>query len=380
MSEIRIYKPPTEENPTFEICGITDFASNDTYSKYASKIGEFEIQIPFNEIKDINIEENYLILINKEFWGIIEDIEMVADGYGHNVNIRGECLKTLLKGRVTLPPITESSELAGYETLAGDSETIIKTLVNNNLVNPANSDRKIFDLIIAENLQRGIADDKYMTRFENLADVIEKICLDAKLGYDISVDLENGKFIFDVFQGKNKVAGQSDYPPIVFSIENNSIKSLNYVRNNNNLKNVFYSTKSGEEYENEALTMTYYKDESNIPKGIARKEVHLNISAEHPEEGKEYEELKRLTLIEAKNYEKTETIEVDVVSDYYKFNVDYSLEDTVTIFDKTFNVQSNMKVNGIIKSHSSNSIEEKLIFGDNEISILAKIKRDINNR
>ena len=364
MSEIRIYKPPTEDNPSFEICGITDFVSDDTYSKYASKIGEFEIQIPFNEIKDINIEENYLILINKEFWGIIEDIEMVADGYGHNVYMRGECLKSLLKRRLTLPPITNTSELAGYETLAGDSETIMKTLVNNNVVNPANSDRKIFNLIIAENLQRGIAADKYMTRFENLADVIEKICLDAKLGYDISVDLENNTFVFDVFQGKNKIVGQSDYPPIAFSIENDSIKSLNYVRNNNNLKNVFYSTKSGDEYENEALTMTYYRDENDIPKGIERNEVHLNISAEHPEEGKEYEELKSLTLIEAKNYEKTETIEVDVVNNYYKFNVDYRLTDVVTIYDKKFNIQSNMTVNGITKSHTSNSIEEKVLFGD----------------
>lgn len=380
MSEIRIYKPPTEENPTFDICGITDFSSNYTYSKYATKVGDFEIQIPFDEIKNIDLAENYLVLINREFWGIIENIEMIADGYGHNVNIRGECLKSLLKRRLTLPPITDTSELAGYETLEGDSETIIKTLINNNLVNPSNGDRKIFNLTIAENLNRGVADDKYMTRFENLADVIEKICVDANLGYDISVDLNNGNFIFDVFQGKSRVAGQNDYPPVVFSIDNDSVKSLNYVRSNNNLKNVFYSTKSGAEYENEALTMTYYRDESDVPKGINRKEVHLNISAEHPEEGKEYEELKRLTLIEAKNYEKTETIEVDVVSDYYKFNVDYNLEDTITIFDKKFNIQSNMVVNGVTKSHSSNSIEEKVLFGDNEISILAKIKRDINNR
>lgn len=380
MSEIRIYKPPTEENPFFDICGITDFASNDTYSKYATKVGEFEIQIPFDEIKNIDLAENYLVLINREFWGIVENIELIADGYGHNVNIKGECLKALLKRRLTLPPINGESELAGYDTLVGNSETIIKMLINNNIVNPSNSDRKIFNLVIAPNLQRGITEDKYMTRFENLADVIEKICVDAKLGYDISVDLRRGNFIFDVFQGKKRIAGQSDYPPVVFSIENNSIKSLNYIRNNNNLKNVFYSTKSGDEYENEALTMTYYRDKNDIPKGIERKEVHLNISAEHPEEGKEYDELKRLTLIEAQNYERTETIGVDVVSNYYKFNDDYGLTDEVTIYDKKFNIQSNMTVNGISKSNSSNSIEEKILFGDNEISILAKIKRDIKNR
>ncbi len=380
MSEIRIYKPPTEKNPIFDICGMTDHASNDTYSKYATKIGEFEVQMPFNELKNICIGKNYLILINREFWGIIEDIEMIANDDGYNINIKGECLKSLLKKRVILPPITGKSDWVGYETLSGDSETIVKTLINNNLVNPANLDRKIFNLVITENLHRGIASDKYMTRFENLADVIEKICSDAKLGYDISVDLKNKNFIFDVFEGKKRVAGQSDYPPVVFSIENNSIKSLNFRRSNDNLKNVFYSTKSGAEYENEALTMTYYRDDDKIPVGIDRNEIHLNIAAEHPVEGKEYEELKRLTLIEAKNYEESKTIEAETISNYYKFNVDYGLLDSVTIFDKEFNIQTDMMVNGIIKSHTSSAFEEKVIFGDNEMSILSKIKRDINNR
>jgi hypothetical protein len=142
----------------------------------------------------------------------------------------------------------------------------------------------------------------------------------------------------------------------------------------------FIQQKVGAEFENEALTMTYYRDENNIPVGIDREEVHLNISAESPEAGQEYAELKRLSLIEAKNYEKINNIEADITNSPNKFGSDYFLCDTVTVFNKKFNFQANIQVIGITKSHSSSEFSEVIQFGEGEPTILQKIKRDINNR
>lgn len=379
MLEIRIYKPPNEISNNFEICGITEYASEESYIKYANKLGSFEFLIPNLYLKEIEIEKNYLVLINKEFWGIIKNINKTADSTGHFVNISGECLKGLLKKRLTLPPISNTSEMVGYDTSTGDTETIIKHFIENNITNPADSNRKIVGFTIAENKNRGIAQDKYMSRFENLLDVVEKLCSNAKIGFDIIPDLKNGTYIFDVFEGLNRTAGQSENAPITFSIENNTANAIQVTSSIENYKNVFYSTKSGSEYENEALTVTYFRNE-NIVSGIEREEVHLNISAEHPEAGQEYEELKRLTEIEMSEYEIVESFEADVTNSPNIFEKDYFLCDKVTIYNSEFKLKADVEVLGIEKVFSSESFETNLIFNNPKPSILKQIKRDIKNR
>ena len=66
------------------------------------------------------------------------------------------------------------------------------------------------------------------------------------LGWNISVDLKNKQFVFDVVEGVNRVATQRDNPPVIFSPEFNSLKSMGYTESYLDYKNMAYVAGQGE--------------------------------------------------------------------------------------------------------------------------------------
>src|SRR5699024_323054 len=105
-----------------------------------------------------------------------------------------------------------------------------------NVVDPADKNRKISNLALAENKNRG-PDISWQSRYKNLADELEKISIQTGLGWNIEIDIENKQFVFKVLEGRNLSAYQSDNPPAIFSPEFNTLGQLSYTESELDYKN-----------------------------------------------------------------------------------------------------------------------------------------------
>ncbi len=374
---IAIYNPLTGTGGAERIGIITRAEAE--YTEHINTAGNFRISMPLAAPHADKLCKNRIICFDDGFCGIIESISLSQNRPQSRIEAEGKCLKGLLERRVTVPPAQENIEnTLGYDAVKGSSETCIKHYWNVNCVNPSVDVRKIPGFEIAKDQGRGVTEDKYLSRFETVSDVTQKIAQDTELAVIAAFDSSGGKYMFDVYAGENRTADQNENPRIIFEIERKSIISMSYSDSDENLKNVFYVTKSGAEFEDEALTMTYYRDDAEVS-GFFRREVHLNLSADTPVAGEEYQELKRVAQIEMTNYESAESITAEV-NQKYQYKRDYQIGDYVTIRNREWNITRNMQITAVQKSMSAGKTNYTLTFGTPPAKVLDKIKRDIKNK
>ncbi|MGG0666768.1 siphovirus ReqiPepy6 Gp37-like family protein [Viridibacillus arvi] len=174
---------------------------------------------------------------------IIQHREIELDENGketENWLIKALPLKSWFTQRIIQPPVGKSND-----EITDNAETVMKRYVNNNAVNPVDPKRKFPNLVIAKDLKRG---DKISrsARFDVLSEELTTISQLSSLGWNIIVDIKNKKFVFDVSEGVNRIATQRINPPVIFSPEYNSLKSLGFTESYLNYKNMAYVAGQGE--------------------------------------------------------------------------------------------------------------------------------------
>jgi hypothetical protein len=377
--EVRIYELTTPGNPLTR-CGTTYDASSIRFTENFSAAGSYEINIPMGAHYAGEFTKGRIVEIGRKFWGLIQSVQYEAQADGDILSVSGSNLLGLLTQRITIPPNADGSTIeAGFDQATGSSETIIKQFVAHNLVSSISAQRNIPWLTIAPDQSRGLAADKYSTRFELLSDVVGAIAKDAKLGLACSLDVEAGQIIFDVFQGADRTVNQSEVPSVVFSVNRKTVLGMTYNDNDSGLRNAFYATMAGDEFENEALTLVYYRaeDEQSPPGSISRREAHMEISASHPTPGEEYSELKRMALIQATNYESLLNCVCSVNFAAVRYGVDYFLGDMVTVQNLDWGITLDAPLTGMTVEYSGSGESYTATFGEQRPTFIGAIKKAI---
>ena len=381
MPEIRIYEPPTAEEPTFRPQGLVTAATEVTTAERHWTPGSFTATVPGGARHADRLTPGRLVRIDGRFWGIIDDLELSADGSGYLRTVSGRQLKGLTMDRITLPPAaTEVVGAQGYDAVTGATETIMKHFVTANLAHPATAARKLYGLEVAADQQRGVAEDKYMSRHEVLADVLAALGEASGLGYDITPDLAAHKFLFDVVAGADHTALQSQRTRVVLDVRRKTAAAQTYRYAGGDARNLFYTTMSGAEFEDEALTAAYVRDGEEEPVGIRRREVHLTVSVDTPEAGTEYDELKRQALIEAEGYRVGESFTCELFDGRYVFGRDYQVGDLVTVRNADWGVVSHPRLTEMQTTWSSSGIQRTATFGTAPLTVFGRLRRQIKQR
>src|SRR5690606_20762986 len=146
--------------------------------------------------------------------------------------IKGFALKSIIAQRITIPPLHTA-----YDNRSGYAETVLKHYINTNIINPTDRKRHIPNLVIAPDLQRGFHMSQ-ASRFKKLAEEMSTLSLASGLGWDVTLDIENKRWVFDVVEGKDLTANQTIHPPVIFSPQFESVKNMQYVQSDLNYKNV----------------------------------------------------------------------------------------------------------------------------------------------
>lgn len=207
------------------------------YAKGANELTKDRIIFPHNQLHKVYQIKH-------------REIELDEKGKEtENWIIKAKPLKSWLTQRLILPPVGKSNDV-----INDNAETVMKHYVDVCAVNPVDAKRKIPNLVIATNQNRGDTISR-SARFDVLSDEMTTISQLSGLGWNISVDIKNKQFVFDVVEGVNRVATQRDNPPVIFSPEFNSLKSMGYTESYLDYKNMAYIAGQGEGVDRRVITI-----------------------------------------------------------------------------------------------------------------------------
>lgn len=352
-------------SPNFEFLGEIDDYESLQFIRRFYKVGEFELHININKNNTEKLVKNNLILLGTSFnkIGIIMHRENEVDENGESTDtliIKGPTLKGIMSRRLIVP-LTNGN---GYDSQNGSIETIMKAFVNNNVVNPTDTNRKIPQVVVAADQKRG-KQDAWRSRFEVLSDKLTEIGEYSQLGWDVIFDVDNKKWIFDVTQGRNLTVAQELLPPVIFSTDFDNIKNQHFIQSLLNCFNVGYAGGSGDE-ENRLIQQVG----STI--GLERIETFLDCS-----QAADVTELITQGAQKLNELKEVQTFEFQIIPDNsFIYEKDYDLGDIVTAQSRKWGITMDCQIVELkeIYEAAGNSLEAT--FGSNIPNLLTLLKRN----
>lgn len=175
-------------------------------------------------------QDYYLQSKESEHVMIVEKIQITSDTEdGNHVTVTGRSLESILDRRIVW----------GQKLLSGNLQNGIKTLLNENVISPSDSNRKIPNFIFKESTDPAITKLKLEAQYtgDNLYDVIQKICEEQGIGFKITLNDEK-QFVFELYAGSDRSYDQTENPYVIFSPKFENIINSNYIESKASLKTV----------------------------------------------------------------------------------------------------------------------------------------------
>lgn len=251
----------------FNIIDIIDSYISLIWPIQYNKAGEFELYLQFHPLIARSLKvENYLYLrgsgrhmIIKDFW--IEDTP--EDGYF--ISVKGESLEEILRRRIVW----------SHTVLTGSLQDAIEQLLNENLINPSDSNRKIDNFIFEPSTNPDIIALEIDTQYhgEDLYDIITGLCETERIGFSVTLNDDN-KFVFKLYKGEDRSYDQLQNPYVIFSNKFENLTSGTYNESSVNYRNI--GLVGGEGEGDSRIVETAYVDD--IPTGLNRREVFIDGS------------------------------------------------------------------------------------------------------
>lgn len=195
-----------------------------------SECGDFELYNSMsNDILEYIKQDYYVQTRNSEYTMIVEKILIKSDvEEGANITIAGRSLESILDRRVVW----------GEKTITGSLQDGIKTLLNECIISPSDSKRKIDNFIFEA------SDDPRITKLtidalytgDNLYEIVQKLCSEHDIGFKITLN-ENKQFVFKLYAGVDRSFNQTENPYVIFSPKFDNLINSNYIESKSAFKN-----------------------------------------------------------------------------------------------------------------------------------------------
>lgn len=320
----------------FELLGIVDTYTSLMWCKRYNEVGALDLQIEAtNETLALFKEGNYITRNDDETVYRIEAIELDTNEEKDNHLIIGAYdIKKILNQRIVY-----STEV--YNTTV---ENVIRGLIHNNFINPADSSRAINNFALKD--VKGLSDKtRTQITYDNVGEKITELCKAYNYGYKVT--LENGTIYFDLYQGVNRSINQSDNPFVIFSPEYDNLVSSKYNLDISEVKNVALVGGEGE-------GSARKKVEVGSATGIDRFEMFIDASGVSSEEGaipaSEYlEMLSENGKEELAKSSVMSSFEGEVETNQYQYKKDFDLGDVVSL-ENEYGIKVDARIVEIIET------------------------------
>lgn len=350
----------------FELLDEIDRYTSLRFKRSWQSYGEFELHIVgYNPHIQVS---NYILLDNNEDKaGIIKVVNMISDLNGTKTVVKGYHLNGIMTQRVVLPYDDNANhgyfcvpkQIDGQVTESVSAETIIKTFIR--ACFPYNTqDPRSIGLYMSESQSRGIY-TVWLSRYEQLDEVLQKVCEYADIGYRVYLDLENSRLACDISEGVDRSSEQTENNRVIMSPDFESVNSLEWVFDTTKEKNVAYAGGVGEDENRTVIAVT---NETDMPVGLQRSEIFVDCGtlevAETDESISLLEEGKHKLL----DYKIDESMTAENnLSGSFIYGKDFDLGDLVTVADRTVNKSENKRITEIEEYYEAKTMGIKLTFG-----------------
>ena len=369
--DVRIYELGNRNGRLRRIGASRLVTGSYTMSKYTP--GAFALEMPIDAPFAVDMTIDRLVLIDRRYWGVITG-RGSERGQTGSISIKGYQLTEWLRRRQIIPDTAISGDMPiGFDSAKGATETVIKHYVTAHAVEPRNPARKIYGLRVAADNKRGIQDDAYHARYVELCETISEIGRAAGLGMVITGNERTGEFVFDVIGQTDRTARQKSRKPLILQVERSNVSRVAFAEEYSGSGNVFYCSRSGDQYAWETLTQTYHMDDAETT-GYARREKSLSISVY--EDGNQYEQLRSNAKKEMEGYRPSKSFDCEI-SPRLQYGVDYHLGDMATVIDTTIGSAADMEIVSVTMSESGRSTTWQAEFGTQKMTRFDAIKRQI---
>lgn len=364
----KFFKAPTYSGSTWSTFSddrlfVTDSIESYEYTKLFTKTGSFTMTLPFSENILKKLVLNGTIFFDND-WLWVQSIQYD----GRKITISGKDCKGFLDTRISLYGDTQVSGAEGYDIVSGTTADCIKHYLDNNCISPEDTSRKL--PLEWSGGAYGLASDHYMARLEYISDIVNKMCENAGIGYDVRGNFRGNlnSRCFDVttIQGVDRGTAQNVRPRVIFSVRHGNVTSQSFEHGVDDLYNKIYA----EDINGVVIPVS----RGNEPVGIIRRECTVNagISSTDPAtEGyfSSYVLNEVSDNIESHSY----NIEPSVSSGY---GTKYDIGDIVAIQDDYTKNLTNMQITEVTKSYSQGRQSLSMTFGTPKQKPLQKIIND----
>ncbi len=316
--------------------------------------------------------------LNKAYIIKHREIELDENGKAtENWIIRAPSLKSWVAQRFTYPP-----SHTAYDYKQANAETVMHHYVNNNLINPADPNRRMSDIVLAPNQKRGDT-VIWQSRFKNLAEELKEISLVSGLGWNIEVDLELRKFVFKVLEGRNLSANQSVLPPAIFSPEFNTLGEMKFTESELNYKNFAVVGGQGEGVDRRIINIGDSSGFDRHELFVDARDVAEETDDEDPQPRPEQDIIADLTSRghqRLKEHESQLHLEGQALTkSRLIYGINYDLGDIVTTQNRDWGVTMDPRITEVKEIYEANGKKIELTFGQSRPTLETKIKQELKN-
>lgn len=211
--------------------GVIDVVTGLTWEEKFADAGNFELWCPLTNTNVELLQEDNLVWIGGESAGVIEYKELSTDDSGiQTIHIQGRLAESYLDYRTIYPTVSVS----------GKTSNTLRVLVNNNLINPEDSDRKIPNVELATDQEEFGESASYQKTGDSVLTESSRLCEANNLGFRLQFLPREYKFVFRVYEGTDRTLDQTEVNPVLFSSDLDDILESNYSHNKSELRNLAY--------------------------------------------------------------------------------------------------------------------------------------------
>lgn len=339
---------------SLKMLSVLDTFESLIWTERFSAYGDFEVYTSINDsVLDLLKEDYYLWLRESDQTMIIEDRKIESDAEdGDHFTATGRSLESILDRRI----------IWKQTILSGNFQNGIKKLLDENIINPSDTSRKVDNLIFEASTDSAITSLTVDAQFtgDNLYDAIKKLCDSKDIGFQIKLSDDN-KFVFKLYAGTDRSYDQFANPYVIFSPKFENVINTNYLESKKTLKTVTLVAGEGEGSDRRTTTVAC---SSGAGSGLERRELFTDArdvsstvddrtltDAEYNAQLSQRGSENLAENILTKSFEgKVETTRM------YKYGEDFFKGDIVQIVNE-YGIEGKARVTEIIRSQSKDGLD-----------------------
>jgi predicted nucleic-acid-binding protein len=237
-------------SPDFKSIAVIDTYKSFIWNDRYDEAGDFELYLPITNMLPDSIKKGYYL------WSSGSDRLMIIESIGYESDeetgayftVSGRSLESILERRIIWNKKIFSAEYDDSGKLIEGTEPNlqngIKTLLMENVIDPAIKARKIPNFIFEESTDEKVTSLTFEAQYlgEDLYKVVTTLCRENEIGFSITLNDEN-QFVFKLYAGIDRSYGTDEKPQlanpyVVFSKNNDNLINTNYIDSDEKLKNV----------------------------------------------------------------------------------------------------------------------------------------------